>query len=106
MGTGSLSLGVNGPWQDVNVVMTVLRIIVVDSEMRPANYDQLNLAFPKPPKEKEETTMAMTTVELVSEFHPCFSNASCPVVLRALQKGYRVLTPMFTEIYSVELWVG
>jgi len=76
----------------------------MDSEMRPTHYDQLNLAFPKPPKE-EESTMTMTTVELVSEFHPCCSNASCPVVLRTLQKGCCVLTPIFSEIrvYNVEL---
>jgi len=95
--------GVNGPGHGVNVVMAILRIIVMDSEMRPAHYDQLNLAFPKPPREEEETTMTMTTHELVSEFHPCFSNASCSVVLSTLQKEYCVLTPMFSEIYSVEL---
>jgi hypothetical protein len=61
----------------------------MDSEMRPAHCDQLNLAFPKPPKEEEEeeTTMTMTTHELVPKFHPCFSNASCPIVLRTLQKN-------------------
>jgi hypothetical protein len=57
----------------------------------------------KKEKKKKKTTMTMTTVELVSEFHACCSNVSCPVVLRTLQKGYRVLTPMFLEIYSVEL---
>jgi hypothetical protein len=49
----------------------------MDSEMRPTHYDQLNLAFPNPPKEEEETTMTMTTVELVSEFHV----ARMPLVL-------------------------
>jgi hypothetical protein len=44
--------------------MTILRIAVMDSEMLPTHYDQLNLAFSKPPKDEEESTMTMTTVEL------------------------------------------
>jgi hypothetical protein len=62
----------------------------MDLEMRSTHNEQLNLAFPKPPEE-EETTTTMTTVELAPEFRPCCSNASCPVALRTLLKGYRVL---------------
>jgi len=48
-GNGVSFPGVNGPGNDVIFIMTILRIIVMDSEMRPAHHDQLNFAFPKPP---------------------------------------------------------